>query len=577
VQDTIRDLLVAALVATLVAATVVASWTGAYRGLDVDYLHWLRATFLPGVAQPSRAVVVAIDERTFRQPPFAGLPKVMWTPQIATVQDAVLDAGARALGWDLILPTTASTCVADRNFDRPLLRSLFKHKTDGRLILGSSQVRGAATYPHKSFSWALGGNANVRSLDVIADDDDIVRRVPHFLKFRHGDGQIDLIPGMAYELALRAGAEAVPAAEDQSLLLNFDHRAGAIPTYSLVDLLRCAEAGDGDYFKRHFADAVVLTAVLMFGDAGVLPLLDPLIAGALTAVILFAYRFMVADRDKRFLREAFSSYVSPNLVTELSRDPKLLKLGGERREVTSLFTDLEGFTTLVEKTDPQTVARVLNEYLDGVVSIVFEHDGTVDKIIGDAVSVIFSAPLSQPDHARRAVDCARAIDAFARDFTQSQNDAGVPLGKTRIGVNSGTVLIGNFGGSRFFDYTAHGDAVNTAARLEGVNKYLGTEVCIAGSTARLCPRFTGRPVGDLVLKGKSEAVEAFEPVGAERLASDAMREYISAYEKRRDGDAGAEAAFAAYAERHPDDALAAFHLARLRLGETGATIVLQDK
>ncbi|MCP5373041.1 MAG: adenylate/guanylate cyclase domain-containing protein [Hyphomicrobiales bacterium] len=696
-RDSLRDLLVALAVAVAVAGATVTTWSGPYRGLDVDYLHGLRAALAPADPAPSRAVVVAIDEATFRAAPFAGLPKVMWTPQVAKVQDAVVASGAAVFGWDLILPTTAAAYVADRDFDRPLLLSLFRHKAGGRVVLGSSQVRGAATYPHKSFSWAAGGNANIRSLDVIADADGVVRRAPLGLKFK-GDGKVVEVPGMALELARRAGGADPDPAPGGGLLLNFADRPGAVPTHSLADLLRCAEAGNTDYFKQHFKNAVVLfgqvldfedrkvtsarlaahpdgaappppctpapapdarteaaraaaglrdqvargsipgvyvhatavnnilagdalrplgpplrqgtvfalalaaaaaalllspalsapllalaaaawtaLAVALFRGAVVLPLLDPLVAGGVTAVVLYAYRFTVADRDKRFLRTAFASYVSPNLVEELARDPGMLKLGGERREVTSLFTDLEGFTTLVEKTDPQTVARVLNAYLDGVVSIVFDHQGTIDKVIGDAVSVIFSAPLAQPDHARRAVDCARAIDAFARDFTRRQNADGVPLGKTRIGVNSGVVLVGNFGGSRFFDYTAHGDAINTAARLEGVNKYLGTAVCVAGTTARLCPGFTGRPVGDLVLKGKTEAVAAFEPLTPERLATGAVRDYITAFGRMRDGDPGAEAAFADLVARHPDDPLAAFHLARLRAGETGTTIVLRDK
>ena len=201
-------------------------------------------------------------------------------------------------------------------------------------------------------------------------------------------------------------------------------------------------------------------------------------------------------------RAALARYFSPRLAELLAGNPSLMQLGGERREGTFLFTDLANFTPLVELEDPVRVVKLLNAYLDGVTQAVFAFEGTVVKILGDAVYAMFGAPVEQEDHASRAVGCALQIDAFARRFEAEQKAEGIPLGITRIGVNTGSAIIGNFGGALFFDYTAHGDAINVAARLEGANKPLGTRICVSATTVAEIPDFRGRPVGELVLKGK---------------------------------------------------------------------------
>lgn len=315
-----------------------------------------------------------------------------------------------------------------------------------------------------------------------------------------------------------------------------------------------------------------------FADAKLL--FDPL-SPVLTTVAIYltcsVLRHMQTERQQRWIRDAFSSYVSPNLVGHLLENPGQLKLGGERRECTFLFTDLADFTSLVEKSDPEVIVSLLNEYLDGMVRIAFQHDGTLDKIVGDAVTIIFSAPVVQPDHAARGVACALAMDSFAQAYAEAKRSEGIPLGKTRIGVNSGPVIIGNFGGDTVFDYTAHGDAINTAARMESVNKHLGTRVCISAFTVAGCPDFIGRPVGTLVLKGKTKGIEAFEPLTETEAGSSAVAAYRAAFDLLERRDPGADRAFAALAASYPDDPLAALHLKRLQRGETGTTIVMTEK
>src|SRR6202021_2882888 len=136
--------------------------------------------------------------------------------------------------------------------------------------------------------------------------------------------------------------------------------------------------------------------------------------------------------------------------------------------------------------------------------------GTGAKIIGDAIQILFNAPGDQPDYATRAIACAHDLDAWAEAFRERWQAKGVNFGATRIGVHAGPALVGNFGGSRFFDYTAYGDTINTAARLEAANKYLGPRFCVSAAVAESATEFRGRPVGDLLLRGRSEPLRAYE-------------------------------------------------------------------
>ena len=149
----------------------------------------------------------------------------------------------------------------------------------------------------------------------------------------------------------------------------------------------------------------------------------------------------------------------------------------------------------METLEPSVLGPLLNTYLTGMTNIVFAHDGTVAKIVGDALHVLFGAPGEQADHAVRAIDCARALDEYAQAFRDSCHQKGITLGVTRIGAHAGPAIVGNFGGERFFDYTAYGDTINVAARLESVNKQLGTRICVSAHLASKVVAFYGRPVG----------------------------------------------------------------------------------
>src|ERR1700742_2684534 len=197
---------------------------------------------------------------------------------------------------------------------------------------------------------------------------------------------------------------------------------------------------------------------------------------------------------------SLSRYFSPQIASRLASDSESNGMEVHRRDVATIFTDITGFTSLVETTAPEVLSALLNEYMAGMIDIVFAHEGTVAKIIGDAIQILFNAPGDQPDYATRAVACAHDLDAWAEGFRERWKSGGVNFGATRIGVHAGPALVGNFGGNRFFDYTAYGDTVNIAARLETANKSLGTRICVSAAVAENSGNFRGRPIGDLVLR-----------------------------------------------------------------------------
>lgn len=282
-------------------------------------------------------------------------------------------------------------------------------------------------------------------------------------------------------------------------------------------------------------------------------------------------RQMVAERA----HAALSRHFSPELAKRLAASGEGEGIEVQWRDVATIFTDITGFTSLVETAPPETLGELLNEYVGGMTEIVFEHEGTVAKIIGDALQVLFNAPGDQPDYATRAVACAHDLDAWAQDFCVRQSAKGVHFGATRIGIHAGPALVGNFGGNRFFDYTAYGDSINIAARLEAANKHLGTRICVSASVAKAAENFQGRPVGELMLRGRSEPLRAFEPLPHAKFEAPQTALYSEAFAKMEAGDAAAMPAFAALVGMHAEDPLASFHLKRLLNGAKGSRMQLE--
>lgn len=244
------------------------------------------------------------------------------------------------------------------------------------------------------------------------------------------------------------------------------------------------------------------------------PVVAPTAAAALALVGAVIYNYATEGRQKAFLKGAFKYYLSPAVIERIIQDPGQLRLGGEKRELSIFFSDLQGFSSISEKLDPPALTTLLNDYLSDMTDIILEEGGTLDKYEGDAIIAFWNAPLAQPDHAvracRTALRCQRRLAARRAEFEQR---TGAVL-RMRIGINTGDVVVGNMGSGQRFNYTILGDAANLASRLEGANKALGTYLMIAESTwSRTGGAFPGRELAQLRVVGRQAPVRVFEALG----------------------------------------------------------------
>ncbi|HZV05574.1 MAG TPA: adenylate/guanylate cyclase domain-containing protein [Gemmataceae bacterium] len=239
--------------------------------------------------------------------------------------------------------------------------------------------------------------------------------------------------------------------------------------------------------------------------------LSPSIAAGLVFTITAGTAYSLTRRREAFVRHRLEQHLAPAVVRRIVEQPDLVKLNGERREVTSLFTDIEGFTATMHRAGPEELVATLDEYFEGVAGIVIGHGGMVDKIVGDGLHAIFNAPLDLEKHPQRAIECALAIQEWSEGFRRRAPAAAIRLGRTRIGIETGAAVVGDVGIQSKLDYTAHGDAVNMAARLETCNKELGSTICVGRGAAARCDVPLLRPLGRLTVRGREEPIEVFEP------------------------------------------------------------------
>jgi adenylate cyclase len=251
--------------------------------------------------------------------------------------------------------------------------------------------------------------------------------------------------------------------------------------------------------------------VMAFQGGQWLNLVQPMAVGGLALFFGTAYRYFVEGREKRKVAKLFGRYVSRDVHAQLMANPELAELGGKRREMSVLFSDIRGFTSVTERGDPEELVRQLNEYFSRMVEIVFKHKGTVDKFVGDMVMALFAAPLDDPDHAEHAVEAAEEMVKVLGELNRDWAARGMAQLDIGIGVNSGDMIAGNIGSSSIMSYTVIGDNVNLGARLESLNKDYKTRIIISDATrARLTGQHDIAPLGDVIVKGKSKAVQIFE-------------------------------------------------------------------
>jgi adenylate cyclase len=249
---------------------------------------------------------------------------------------------------------------------------------------------------------------------------------------------------------------------------------------------------------------------------------------AYTVSVVWYYLTTVRERER--VKRAFSFYLSPDAVRQIAEDPSALNLGGEEIVATAMFTDIAGFTNVAESMTAEQTAAMLNRYFSEATGHVFATGGTLVKYIGDAVFAIWGAPVRVPDHAARA---CRATLALARmdDAARGSSDDPARRLKTRVGVHTGAMLVGNLGSSQRFDYTAIGDAVNLASRIEGLNQMFGTFAIVSGETlAAAGEGFVARRLGRVRVVGRQEPVALFELVGGEGGIAPAVRADLGTFE-----------------------------------------------
>lgn len=267
--------------------------------------------------------------------------------------------------------------------------------------------------------------------------------------------------------------------------------------------------------------ALTVAGWLSFEKGLLLPVAGPVFSASATYLGMLLLKYVSEYRRRKFIQTAFGRYIAPAVLRDILKSPEKLRLGGERRHMTVLFSDIEGFTTFSDRLPPEEVSALLNEYLTSMAGCVTATAGTLDKFIGDAVMAVWNAPEEQEDHAARACDCAILMLTELRRLREEWGAQGRPLLHIRIGINTGEMIVGNMGSKDIFDYTVIGAEVNAASRLEPLNKEFGTRIIISESTRRHAEparpgRFAFRRLALVALKGKDARMEVHELVGLRR-------------------------------------------------------------
>ncbi len=257
--------------------------------------------------------------------------------------------------------------------------------------------------------------------------------------------------------------------------------------------------------------AFVFIATRQFAGGNWINITQPALASSLALFGGVGYQYFFEGREKRKMKRLFGQYVSKDVYEQLVANPDLARLGGQRRQMTVLFSDIRGFTTVSEKGQPEEIVAILNEYFTRMVEIVFAHKGTLDKFVGDMVMALFGAPLDDPRHAEHAVDAALEMIRELNLLNAKWTAEGRPALDIGIGISTGPMIAGNIGSEAIMSYTVIGDSVNLGARLESLNKEYGTRIIISEATRDALPgRYLFRPLGDVVVKGKTKPVAIFE-------------------------------------------------------------------
>jgi adenylate cyclase len=286
--------------------------------------------------------------------------------------------------------------------------------------------------------------------------------------------------------------------------------------------------------------ATLITVALALGIIGAniaiwhwANLVFPLATGLMMILSLFVfnmvYGYLIEERGKRKLVGQFGQYIPPELVEELSRNPEAMAIGSENKELTVLFSDVRGFTTISESLSADELSQLMNEFLTPMTEIIFHHRGTIDKYMGDCIMAFWGAPLDDREHARHALEAAVSMLAELRAIQKRFKAKGWPEIKVGIGLNTGSMSVGNMGSEFRRAYTVMGDAVNLGSRLEGLTKNYGVEMIVSETTAAAVPEFAYRELDRVRVKGKDKPVTIYEPIAHKEEVSREIRSELKLY------------------------------------------------
>ncbi|HTQ23462.1 MAG TPA: adenylate/guanylate cyclase domain-containing protein [Candidatus Binataceae bacterium] len=291
----------------------------------------------------------------------------------------------------------------------------------------------------------------------------------------------------------------------------------------------------------------------------------PMAAVLITYMLLATYRYVTEGSEKRYLRSAFEHYLNPNVVASVVDDPQGLRLSGERRHLAILFSDIVNFTSRAERSEPERVVALLNTYMSVMIDIIFKSDGVVDKLMGDGIMAFWGAPNEIENPAAAAIDCAlRMLDGLRHLRQSDERFADVDIG---IGIATGEVVVGNFGGAQRFDYSAVGDTVNLASRLEGLTRHFQVHLLVTRQTlAEAAGKYCAREVGLVKVKGKAQLVPIVDVAGhgGNGIDPSFYERFNRALEHIRSGEAtAANTVLQALNREAPDDALVNLYLEKI--------------
>jgi adenylate cyclase len=276
----------------------------------------------------------------------------------------------------------------------------------------------------------------------------------------------------------------------------------------------------------------IFLSIYIFDSFGIImKILYPILSTILVFVTIVVVYYRTEEKSRKWITSVFGKYVSPVVIDNLIKNPDSLILGGEKKDITIFFSDIRGFTSISEKLDPEDLVGLLNEYLTEMSSIIIDNQGLVDKYMGDAIMALWGAPLEQTNHAENACLSSLKMISRLKELNNKWDKDGIPLFNIGIGLNSGDAVVGNMGSSDRFDYTAMGDNVNLASRMEGLNKIYGTNIIITDNTFQMVKdKFETRKLDFVRVKGKRKPVLIHELISEkDRIKKDQL-DFIELYE-----------------------------------------------